>query len=66
MKVRELIEALSRVDPELEVVSYVGDWGYDSLDSVELIYLGVAVSEYYRYDAVEPSTTGAFEALLLT
>lgn len=64
MKVRQLMEALSRLDPDMDVVTYVGGFGFDSVSGLELLYLAPKqCTDYADFDIIEPFMPGAFEAV---
>ena len=61
MKVKELIEALSKVDPELEVCTFSDSWhGPDVVDSVA-IYFGVHQTSSIK--AAKMRDTGSYVGL---
>lgn len=64
MKVRQLMEALSRLDPDMDVVTYVGDFGFDKVSELELLHLAPKrCTDYADFETIEPFMPGAFEAV---
>lgn len=64
MKVRQLMEALSRLDPDMDVVTYVGDFGFDKVSELELLTLAPKrCTDYAEFEIIEPFMPGAFEAV---
>lgn len=63
MKVRQLMEALSRLDPDMDVVTYVGR-GFDKVSDLELLHLAPKrCTDYADFETIEPFMPGAFEAV---
>lgn len=65
MKVRQLMEALSRLDPDMDVVTYVGDFGFDKVSELELLTLAPKRCSriHAEFEIIEPFMPGAFEAV---
>lgn len=54
------------MDPDLEVVHYVGDFGYDMISTLEVDHVSASSSKFCEYDITEHFTPGAFEVLILS
>lgn len=64
MKVRQLMEALSRLDPDMDVVTRVGRFGFDKVSELELLTLAPKrCTDYAEFEIIEPFMPGAFEAV---
>lgn len=63
MKVRQLMEALSRLDPDMDVVTYVGGFGFDKVSELELLTLAPMRRARAEFEIIEPFMPGAFEAV---
>lgn len=67
MKVRELIEKLSKFNQDLDVAIYIGDFGYEKVSDAESIYLAPsATNKFADYDAVEADAPESFEAVYIS
>ena len=62
------MKALSRLDPDMDVVTYVGDFGFDKVSELELLTLAPKFhsprcTDYAEFEIIEPFMPGAFEAV---
>lgn len=65
MNVKQLIEALSKLDGELPIVRYIGDFGYDCVYDLEVTRFKPKTSNLADFDwtSRDDETPGTFLAV---